>query len=68
MAKQIAHEIKNPLTPMKLSVQHLRRVVSLKGTDEEHLKQFEDKMIGQIELSPRSQMNFQISLNCLKQR
>ena len=50
MAKQIAHEIKNPLTPMKLSVQHLRRVVSLKGPDEEHLKQFEDKMIGQIEL------------------
>ena len=50
MAKQIAHEIKNPLTPMKLSVQHLRRVVSLKGTDEKHLKQFEDKMIGQIEL------------------
>ncbi|MBU0764774.1 MAG: GHKL domain-containing protein, partial [Bacteroidetes bacterium] len=25
MAKQIAHEIKNPLTPMKLSVQHLLR-------------------------------------------
>jgi signal transduction histidine kinase len=25
MAKQIAHEIKNPLTPMKLSVQHLVR-------------------------------------------
>ena len=50
MAKQIAHEIKNPLTPMKLSVQHLRRVVSLKGQDEEHVKQFEDKMIGQIDL------------------
>lgn len=26
MAKQVAHEIKNPLTPMKLSVQHLQRV------------------------------------------
>lgn len=26
MAKQVAHEIKNPLTPMKLSVQHLQRI------------------------------------------
>ncbi len=25
MANQVAHEVKNPLTPMKLSVQHLRR-------------------------------------------
>ena len=31
MAKQVAHEIKNPLTPMKLSVQHLER--SLKPSD-----------------------------------
>ena len=27
MAKQIAHEIKNPLTPMKMSIQHLQRVL-----------------------------------------
>ncbi|MCH8330775.1 MAG: GHKL domain-containing protein [Bacteroidetes bacterium] len=28
MAKQVAHEIKNPLTPMKLSIQHLQRAIS----------------------------------------
>jgi signal transduction histidine kinase len=27
MSKQVAHEIKNPLTPMKLNIQHLQRVV-----------------------------------------
>ncbi|MFA0960540.1 ATP-binding protein [Roseivirga sp. BDSF3-8] len=27
MAKQVAHEIKNPLTPMKLTLQHMQRVV-----------------------------------------
>lgn len=28
MAKQVAHEIKNPLTPMKLTLQHLQRVLA----------------------------------------
>jgi len=28
MAKQVAHEIKNPLTPMKLTLQHLQRTLS----------------------------------------
>ena len=27
MAKQVAHEIKNPLTPMKLSIQHLQHAI-----------------------------------------
>lgn len=27
MAKQVAHEIKNPLTPMKLTLQHMKRVI-----------------------------------------
>lgn len=27
MARQVAHEIKNPLTPMKLSLQHLQRAI-----------------------------------------
>jgi signal transduction histidine kinase len=33
MARQVAHEIKNPLTPIKLSVQHLRRAFADGRTD-----------------------------------
>jgi nitrogen fixation/metabolism regulation signal transduction histidine kinase len=29
MAKQVAHEIKNPLTPMKLSIQQLQRTITI---------------------------------------
>jgi signal transduction histidine kinase len=41
MAKQVAHEIKNPLTPMKLSIQHLQRTWKNKDDDM-------DKKIGRI--------------------
>ncbi len=37
MAKQVAHEIKNPLTPMKLSLQHLQRSIHSGAGDVEHL-------------------------------
>jgi signal transduction histidine kinase len=33
MAKQVAHEIKNPLTPMRLSVQHLRQAYKDRVSD-----------------------------------
>jgi two-component system nitrogen regulation sensor histidine kinase NtrY len=33
MAKQVAHEIKNPLTPMRLSIQHLRQTYRDKARD-----------------------------------
>lgn len=36
MAQQVAHEIKNPLTPMKLSIQYLMQSV---GSDPERLQQ-----------------------------
>jgi nitrogen fixation/metabolism regulation signal transduction histidine kinase len=50
MARQIAHEIKNPLTPMKLSVQQLQR--TLKKEDEnwnEKLDSFTKAMVEQID-------------------
>lgn len=50
MAKQVAHEIKNPLTPMKLSIQHLLRV---QQTQPERAAEMMDKvavnLIEQIE-------------------
>ncbi len=33
MAKQVAHEIKNPLTPMKLSIQYLQRAIGMADAD-----------------------------------
>jgi two-component system nitrogen regulation sensor histidine kinase NtrY len=47
MAKQVAHEIKNPLTPMRLNVQYLQR--SLKTEDPARLQEFSESMIDQID-------------------
>ena len=50
MAKQIAHEIKNPLTPMKLSVQYIQKAWDNKVPDwEEKLKRFTQTISEQIE-------------------
>ena len=50
MAKQVAHEIKNPLTPMKLSVQHLERTLSPASEDwKERLQKFSSAIIEQID-------------------
>jgi signal transduction histidine kinase len=50
MAKQVAHEIKNPLTPMKLSVQHLQRTVSSDGDDmKERIEKLTVMLIEQID-------------------
>lgn len=38
MAQQVAHEIKNPLTPMKLNVQHLERQLKEDNQNPEELK------------------------------
>ncbi len=50
MAKQVAHEIKNPLTPMKLSIQHLQRAWNDKVPDwDERLKRFTNSIVEQID-------------------
>jgi len=50
MAKQVAHEIKNPLTPMKLSVQHLQKSWLDKADNwDERLDKFSKTIIEQID-------------------
>jgi nitrogen fixation/metabolism regulation signal transduction histidine kinase len=49
MAKQIAHEIKNPLTPMKLSIQYLQRAWNDKVEDfDSYLARVTGTLIEQI--------------------
>ena len=51
MAKQVAHEIKNPLTPMRLSVQSFQRRFDPKDPNsKEKLKEYSDTLIQQIDV------------------
>ncbi len=50
MARQVAHEIKNPLTPMKLSLQYLQKSIAAKSPNVEELTQSVAKtLVEQIE-------------------
>lgn len=50
MAKQVAHEIKNPLTPMKLSIQHLLRIYDPNDPNsEQKLQKVANSIIEQID-------------------
>lgn len=50
MARQVAHEIKNPLTPMKLNIQHLQQALRNNNTNVTELaKRVSDSLIEQID-------------------
>ena len=50
MARQVAHEIKNPLTPMRLGLQHLRRVYrDQRGDFDRTLEETADRMLAEID-------------------
>jgi nitrogen fixation/metabolism regulation signal transduction histidine kinase len=49
MAKQIAHEIKNPLTPMKLNVQHLQRAMAEGEVDAAMVERISATLVEQID-------------------
>ncbi len=51
MAKQVAHEVKNPLTPMKLNIQNFERKFDPEDPEiREKLKQMTNMVIEQIDL------------------
>ena len=51
MAKQVAHEIKNPLTPMRLSVQSFERKFDINDPKiKDKVKEYSDTLIQQIDL------------------
>jgi two-component system, NtrC family, nitrogen regulation sensor histidine kinase NtrY len=59
MARQVAHEIKNPLTPMKLSVQHLQKAWEEKTPDwDQRLRRFTASMAEQIDSLSRISSEF----------
>jgi two-component system nitrogen regulation sensor histidine kinase NtrY len=50
MAKQVAHEIKNPLTPMKLTLQQMEQALSSGTLPEEKTKKSVDVLLKQVEM------------------
>ena len=69
MSEMLAHEIKNPLTPMRLSVQHIEKSLQLNdGKFDLKLSQFSQSMISQIDTLARIANSFADFANVNKQK
>jgi signal transduction histidine kinase len=49
MARQVAHEIKNPLTPIRLGIQHLLRARPRSGDFDATLRETAERILGEID-------------------
>lgn len=50
IAQQVAHEIKNPLTPMKLTLQHLSRRITATGGESDEYQKPIHSLLNQVEI------------------
>ncbi|MCB0490731.1 MAG: two-component sensor histidine kinase, partial [Cyclobacteriaceae bacterium] len=50
IAKQVAHEVKNPLTPMKLTLQQMEYAVAKDGLSKEKIKASLEMLLRQVEI------------------
>jgi nitrogen fixation/metabolism regulation signal transduction histidine kinase len=59
IARQIAHEIKNPLTPMRLSIQHLIRMKQNNAPEwQKHFEEMASTLLEQIEMLSKTASDF----------
>jgi signal transduction histidine kinase len=59
MARQVAHEIKNPLTPMRLGLQHLRRIRADGGGDLSHaVHETTERLLAEVDRLDRIARSF----------
>ena len=50
IAKQVAHEIKNPLTPMKLTLQQMEHQLKLNKLDDEKARTSINTLLTQVDI------------------
>jgi nitrogen fixation/metabolism regulation signal transduction histidine kinase len=68
MAKQVAHEIKNPLTPMRLTVQSFQRKFDPTDPNVKQNERLPETLIQQIDTMSAVASVFRILLRCQRNK